>query len=73
MNTQSLVGKTITSATKMRQREYDDTGYLRLEFSDGTTCDIVAKYGMYTGDSEDEYPTVLRVFWNHEFKHLIPT
>ena len=70
MNIQDLTGKTIKSATKMKKPEYDDEGFLRIYFTDGTSCDIVAWYGGYSGDSEDEYPTDISV---HECdSELIP-
>ena len=54
-----LIGKTITSAKVMKHKKYDDKGYLRLGFSDGSVELIVASYGGYTGDSADEYPTYI--------------
>jgi hypothetical protein len=38
MDLQRLIGKTITSATKLRLG--DDDGHLRIRFSDGSTFDI---------------------------------
>lgn len=52
-----LIGKKISSVKRMRLSGYDDTGYLFLSFEDGSSCVVVASYGGYTGDSEDEYPT----------------
>ncbi|TWU59516.1 hypothetical protein V7x_55940 [Crateriforma conspicua] len=57
MEFSDVVGKTIQSATQMKRPETDDDGWLLLEFTDGTRCMVVAYYGGYTGDSEDEYPT----------------
>lgn len=57
MGTEALVGKTILSTTVMKRAGRDDAGWLKLEFADGTSCVIVASYGLHTGDSEDEYPT----------------
>ena len=45
----------------MTAKGYDDSGYLRLDFTDGTYCYIVAGYGGYTGGSLDEYPTNIRI------------
>jgi len=57
-----LIGKTITSATKMVKDDYDDTGYLKLEFSDGTSVVIVGGFdGDWTGDSEGEYKTTIGI------------
>jgi hypothetical protein len=56
-----LEGKTIISAYKCAKEGYDDEGYLKLEFSDGTGCTIVAGYGRYTYESEGEYPTTIYI------------
>lgn len=56
MDFQDLQGKTIAKATQMKKPKYDDDGWLKLEFTDGTSCVILAGYGGYTGESEDEYP-----------------
>lgn len=62
----NLTGKTISAATRMKKPEYDDEGWLRLDFTDGTHCVIVAWYGGYTGESEDEYPTSITIADNIE-------
>lgn len=68
-----LIGKLITSAEKMRKENHDDEGWLKLSFSDGTCCVVVAGYGGYTGDSEDEYPTYLTVSFDADsLAGLIP-
>lgn len=61
MKIKDLVGKTITAATKMCREDKDDEGWLKLQFSDGTSCVVVAGYGGYTGKSEDEYPTFIYI------------
>lgn len=61
MNFEDLQGKTIAKATQMKKPTYDDDGWLKLEFTDGTSCVIWAGYGGYTGESEDEYPTTIGV------------
>lgn len=61
MEFKDLIGKTIIGATQKRLDRYDDEGYLELNFSDGTHAVIVASYGAYTGDSEDEYPTKIYI------------
>lgn len=61
MEIKDLVGKTITASTVMKRANFDDEGWLKLEFTDGTVCVIVSSYGGYTGDSEDEYPTFISV------------
>ncbi len=51
-----LIGKTIVEAAKLGSTESDDTGWLKLSFSDGTSCVIEASYSEHTGNSWDEYP-----------------
>jgi hypothetical protein len=70
MDVKDLVGKTITSATLMKLEDYDDTAWLKLEFSDGSECCVVASYGGYTGESEDEYPA--RVLLDEVRPDLVP-
>ena len=55
----SLKGKTITKARQMRLLGHDDSGFLRLDFSDGSHVTIEGGYDGYTGRSEDEYVTVI--------------
>jgi hypothetical protein len=69
MKFEDLVGKTIASTTQMKPEQYDDEGYLRLQFTDGAECFIVAGYGGYSGESEDEYQTKI---WIVENLDLIP-
>jgi len=57
----NIIGKTIANVTEMKKPEYDDTGWLKLDFTDGTHCVIWASYCGYTGDSEDEYPTCIGI------------
>ena len=54
----------------MRKPEYDDTGWLKLDFTDGTHCVIGAGYGSYTGESEDEYPTC--IWFTDDAEGLVP-
>jgi hypothetical protein len=61
MEFKDLIGKTIIAATPKKLLEYDDEGYLHLQFSDGTEAFIIAEYGGFTGDSFDEYPTYLSI------------
>lgn len=61
MKTKDLIGKTIVKATFKKLKEFDDSGFLELKFSDKTSILIVAGYGGYTGESEDEYPTLIAV------------
>ena len=64
----NLIGKTITKATVRGIAGYDDTPYLDLKFSDGTIATIIADYGGYTGDSEDEYQRFIDVTFKKELK-----
>lgn len=64
MKFNDLVGKTVASATQMKLIQYDDEGYLRLQFTDGTECMIIGGYLSYTGESEDEYPTAIGIVEN---------
>lgn len=57
MTFKDLINKTIVDAKRKKLEHYDDTGFLELTFSDGTRATIVAGYGGYTSESEDEYPT----------------
>jgi len=61
MNIEDLNGKTIRAAYQMKMEKCDDDGFLRLEFTDGTRCDVIAGYGGYTGMSKDEHPTDISV------------
>lgn len=55
-----LVGKTIKAVTQLKKPEYDDTGYLRVEMTDGSTYLIEGGCGdQCTMDSEGEYPTFI--------------
>lgn len=53
----NIIGKTIAKITKMKKPQYDDTGWLKMDFTDGTHCIIWAGYDGWTLKSEDEYPT----------------
>jgi hypothetical protein len=55
MKFQDIVGKTIARATVYKFKTYDDEPFLKLEFTDDSHCFVIADYGGYTGDSEDEY------------------
>lgn len=39
-----------------------------MQFSDGTKATIVAFYGGYTGESEDEYPTGIFITESYDGK-----
>jgi hypothetical protein len=66
MRFKDIVGKTIVGAAEMKKLQYDDQGWLKLSFSDGTDCIIWAGYGFYTGESEGEYPAILGIAKNVE-------
>lgn len=63
MELKDLIGKTITSAMFMQRTDgYDDKGYLKLVFADGSECVIVGGYDEnWTGQSMDEYPTTIGI------------
>ena len=61
MKLQELVGKTIESATRMGSVLTDDTGWIELRFTDGTLCVIESSYGVYSGESEYDYPTHIEI------------
>lgn len=45
--------------------EYDDIPFLFMAFEDDTTIKIIADYGGFTGESEDEYKRIITVEnWN---------
>jgi hypothetical protein len=71
MTPESIIGKTISKVTRMKKPEYDDTGWLKLDFTDGTCCVIWSSYGGYTGSSEDEYPTCIGI--SDDVAELVPT
>ena len=67
MNPEDLIGKTIVKAEirgypkNKYGKEFDDKPFLDLEFDDKSKKRIVAYYGWYTGESEDEYPRFIRI------------
>ena len=65
-----LIGKTISALTRMKKPEFDDCGWLKLDFTDGTSCVISAGSGAWTGDSEEEYPTSIEI--SEYIEGLIP-
>lgn len=54
-----LVGKTIKDAYQFKKTGYDDEGFLRVSFTDGSSIVISGGYGGYTDNSEGEYPTAI--------------
>lgn len=56
-----IVGKTIKSVTKCKHPYYDDTGFIKLLFDDGSECTIISRFGYYTGESYDEYPSKIYI------------
>jgi len=63
MNIEALTGKTILSASYMKLEKYDDAGFLKFEFSDGTSCVFVAGYTDFTSKSIGEYPTHIEFYF----------
>lgn len=68
MEYKDLIGKTIVSVQQKKLKGYDDDGFLELKFSDETKVIIVARYGGYTGQSEDEYPTGIFITEQYDSK-----
>jgi hypothetical protein len=62
MDAKELIGKTITNASFKKAVLSDDEGFLVLEFSDDSTCTIIAAYNeSWTGNSAGEYPTKIYI------------
>lgn len=59
MNWNDLIGKTIVKVIPLKKVKRDDRAWIKLEFSDETSCVIYATYKEYTGHSEDEYPVFI--------------
>jgi hypothetical protein len=66
----NLIGKIISNVENMHKPGYDDSGWLRLTFTDGTSCIIESSYGTYTGKSIDEYPSTLFIL--DDVENLVP-
>ncbi len=74
MEFKDLIGKKITDAKIQRLSNHDDFGYLKLNFSDGSECVIMASYDFYTGNSLGEYPTAMSIvekFTNEDGETLV--
>lgn len=56
-----LKGKTIEKVEQYKSTVYDDTGYLKITFTNGEHVFIESNYDTYTGESEDEYPTGIEI------------
>jgi hypothetical protein len=59
-----LVGKTIKSVEQCKAKDTDDSGYLKITFTDDSFVFIESYYGDFTGNSYDEYPTGINIFYN---------
>lgn len=59
MTFDDMVGKMIVDVRRMKPKEYEDYGFLRIKFSDGTHVVIAAGYGEHNNNSMGEYPTWL--------------
>jgi len=60
---EEIIGKTIkeVKVIKPYKSEYSDDGFtddkaLQFIMTDGSVFNIYSKYGVYTGNSQDEYP-----------------
>lgn len=70
MKLQDLVGKTIKSAHFMKHISTDDTGYLKLNFTDDTEIIVQGYYeDQWSGNSGGEYPTRIN-FYNPKESRL---
>ena len=56
-----MIGKTIESVKKYGGKGVDDENLIVMTFTDGTSIEIWASYGGYTGQSEDEYPSFIGI------------
>lgn len=70
MEFSDLIGKTITGCVQKKLVEYNDTGFVELQFSDNTKAIIVSSYGDWEGGSYGEYPTEIYVTDNHDVKRF---
>jgi hypothetical protein len=63
MKLQDLIGKTINSAYFMKHISTDDTGYIKLNFTDNTEI-IIQGYcdSEWTDNSQGEYPTRINFY-----------
>lgn len=61
MNDSEIIGKTISKVVKMKAIGHDDSGWLKLEFTDSSSVLIEARYGCYSGNSLGEYPTRIAI------------
>lgn len=67
MGINQIIGKTIKSIKQKQLKDYDDLGYLEIEFTDGIKIIIESFYCGYTGCSKDEYPTDICIQSIEEF------
>jgi hypothetical protein len=65
-------GKKIVKIEKMKFKKFDDTGFLKFVFDDGTHFIIYSWFGGYTGKSFDEYPTRIGVVQEDKYDELTP-
>ena len=62
MEFKDIENKTIKKITKRCHSQFDDCGYLDIEFTDGTKVCIVGGYDeIWSGMSVNEYPTTIRI------------
>jgi hypothetical protein len=59
--TKELIGKKIVKAEIKGIESCDDKPYLFLTMDDGSIFKIIAEYGRYTGNSQDEYPRFIKI------------
>lgn len=57
-----MIGKTIASATVMKDPGYVDEPYLKLEFTDGSEIILQAWHtGEFSTEAKDEYPVYIGI------------
>jgi hypothetical protein len=62
MEFKDIIGKTIKNIQQLKEKKYDDEGYLLIEFTDGSKVLIIGGYNPgYTGNSSDEYQTTISI------------
>jgi len=69
VNINDMIGKTISDAHRRKSKHYEDSGFLDLEFTDGTKCTVHGTYGGYSTNAYDEYVEIIEIVkygYDHE-------
>lgn len=67
-----IAGRTISKLTRMRLPQYDDDAWLKMDFTDGTTCYFIASQGSYSRDAQDEYVCTIQIAMEEPVEGLVP-